>query len=206
MGNTNAKESRSGDAGGSSSHRHHRTSLAPAFDPSATSNDRPSSSHRTRNRASRNDLGTLLGIGATSSSSSRPDPSYERRETKQEREARRLERERIQRVKERERSIREEHVDGGYLVTMGVYVGAEDYSKQVVRQLQVRFPTPQCLPESMLPAEPLLTIVPCCRSRGNSHPSGEGSMILTTSGLNTKSLLLPEASLSPPPARHRQTN
>ncbi|KAJ0119528.1 C2H2 zinc finger protein [Diaporthe amygdali] len=137
MGNTNTKESRSGDAGGSSSHRHHRTSLAPAFDPSATSNDRPSSSHRTRNRASRNDLGTLLGIGATSSSSSRPDPSYERRETKQEREARRLERERIQRVKERERSIREEHVDGGYLVTMGVYVGAEDYSKQVVRQLQI---------------------------------------------------------------------
>ncbi|KAL1867858.1 SNF1-interacting protein [Diaporthe australafricana] len=138
MGNTNAKESRSGDAGGSSSHRHHRTSLAPAFDPSATSNDRPSSSHRSRNRGSRNDLGTLLGIGPTSSSSSsRPDPSYERRETKQEREARRLERERIQRVKERERSIREEHVDGGYLVTMGVYVGAEDYSKQVVRQLQI---------------------------------------------------------------------
>ncbi|KAK7727273.1 SNF1-interacting protein [Diaporthe eres] len=74
---------------------------------------------------------------STSSSSSRPDPSYERRETKQEREARRLERERIQRVKERERSIREEHVDGGYLVTMGVYVGPEDYSKQMVRQLQI---------------------------------------------------------------------
>lgn len=141
MGNTNAKESRSGDAGASSSHRHHRTSLAPAFDPSATSNDRPSSSHRSRNRGSRNDLGTLLGIGQTSSSSSRPDPSYERRETKQEREARRLERERIQRVKERERSIREEHVDGGYLVTMGVYVGPEDYSKQMVRQLQVRHPS-----------------------------------------------------------------
>ncbi|KAG8169858.1 hypothetical protein KVR01_000603 [Diaporthe batatas] len=138
MGNTNAKESRSGDAGPSSSHRHHRTSLAPAFDPSATSNDRPASSHRSRNRASRNDLGTLLGIGQSSSSSaSRPDPSYERRETKQEREARRLERERVQRVKERERSIREEHVDGGYLVTMGVYVGPEDYSKPVVRQLQI---------------------------------------------------------------------
>ncbi|KAI3401997.1 hypothetical protein diail_3971 [Diaporthe ilicicola] len=143
MGNTSTKESRSGDASGSSSHRHHRTSLAPAFDPSATSNDQPSSSHRSRNRASRNDLGTLLGIGPTSSSSnSRPDPSYERRETKQEREARRLERERIQRVKERERSIREEHVDGGYLVTMGVYVGPEDYSKQVVRQLQVKAPLP----------------------------------------------------------------
>ncbi|KUI69995.1 Protein sip-5 [Cytospora mali] len=134
MGNTNAKESRSGDASGSSGHRHHRTSLAPAFDPS--SHDRSSSGHRSRNRASRNDLGTLLGIG-TISSSSRPDPSYERRETKQEREARRLERERIQRVKDRERSIREENVDGGYLVTMGVYVGPEDYSKQVVRQMQI---------------------------------------------------------------------
>ncbi|ROW01280.1 hypothetical protein VMCG_05870 [Cytospora schulzeri] len=138
MGNTNGKESRSGDAGGSSGHRHHRTSLAPAFDPSASSHDRSSSSHRSRNRSSRNDLGTLLGIGPmSSSSSSRPDPSYERRETKQEREARRLERERIQRVKDRERSIREESVDGGYLVTMGVYVGPEDYSKQVVRQIQI---------------------------------------------------------------------
>lgn len=154
MGNTNAKESRSGDAGPSSSHRHHRTSLAPAFDPSATSNDQSSSSHRARNRASRNDLGTLLGIGQTSSSSSRPDPSYERRETKQEREARRLERERIQRVKERERSIREEHVDGGYLVTMGVYVGPEDYSKQVVRQLQVRHPSLYCLKETKITCQP----------------------------------------------------
>lgn len=138
MGNTNGKESRSGEASGSSGHRHHRASLAPAFDPSASSQNRSSSNQRSRNRASRNDLGTLLGIGPMSSS--RPDPSYERRETKQEREARRLERERIQRVKERERSIREEHIDGGYLVTMGVYVGAEDYSKQTVRQLQVRYP------------------------------------------------------------------
>lgn len=138
MGNTNAKESRSGDAGGSSGHRHHRTSLAPAFDTSNSSHDRSSSNHRSRNRTSRNDIGSLLGIGPiSSSSSSRPDPSYERRETKQEREARRLERERIQRVKDRERSIREENVDGGYLVTMGVYVGPEDYSKQVVRQLQI---------------------------------------------------------------------
>lgn len=60
-----------------------------------------------------------------------------RRETKQEREARRLERERVARVKERERSMREEHVDGGYLVTQGVYVGPEDFSKAAVRQLMV---------------------------------------------------------------------
>ncbi|EME41358.1 hypothetical protein DOTSEDRAFT_73692 [Dothistroma septosporum NZE10] len=59
------------------------------------------------------------------------------RETKQEREARRMEKERLARLKERERSLREEHVDGGYLVTLGVYSGPEDFSKAVVRQLQI---------------------------------------------------------------------
>lgn len=33
--------------------------------------------------------------------------------------------------------MREEHVDGGYLVTQGVYVGTEDFNKAVVRQLMV---------------------------------------------------------------------
>ena len=42
-------------------------------------------------------------------------------------------------MKERERSIREEHVDGGYLVTMGTYTAAEDFWKAVVRQLIVSF-------------------------------------------------------------------
>lgn len=66
------------------------------------------------------------------------DPALEpRRETKQEREARRRERERAARIKERERSMKEEHVDGGYLVTQGVYVGPEDFNKAVVRQLMV---------------------------------------------------------------------
>lgn len=65
-------------------------------------------------------------------------PQPERvRETRQEKEARRTERERQARLKERERSMREEGVDGGYLVTLGTYIGAEDYSKPVVRQLQV---------------------------------------------------------------------
>ncbi|KAK3710872.1 SNF1-interacting protein [Vermiconidia calcicola] len=59
------------------------------------------------------------------------------RETKQEREARRLEKERQARVKERERSIREENVDGGYLVTLGTYTGPEDFNKGIVRQLQI---------------------------------------------------------------------
>ncbi|KAL6820537.1 hypothetical protein V8C40DRAFT_250691 [Trichoderma camerunense] len=81
----------------------------------------------------------FLSLGAASGSRSRdrPDAPFEHRETKQEREARKLERERIQRAQDRERSIREEHVDGGYLVTMGTYVGTEDFNKAVVRQLQI---------------------------------------------------------------------
>ena len=60
-----------------------------------------------------------------------------RRESKHEREARKLEKDRIARLKERERSMREEHVDGGYLVTQGVYTGIEDFDKSIVRQLMV---------------------------------------------------------------------
>ena len=67
------------------------------------------------------------------------DPSVleTRRETRQEREARKLEKERVNRAKERDRSLREEHVDAGCLVTLGTYVGPEDFSKSTVRQLQV---------------------------------------------------------------------
>jgi hypothetical protein len=74
-------------------------------------------------RGSRPDL-SFLGIGSSSHAE-----VPERRETKQEREARKL---------EKERSLKEEHVDGGYLVTMGVYTGIEDFNKPVVRQLMVR--------------------------------------------------------------------
>lgn len=81
---------------------------------------------------------SFLSMGSSASRSrENADAPFEHRETKQEREARRLERERIQRAQDRERSIREEHVDGGYLVTMGVYVGTEDFNKAVVRQLQI---------------------------------------------------------------------
>ena len=87
-------------------------------------------------RGSRPDL-SFLGIG---SSTEREVSSLEvRRETKQEREARKLEKERTARLKERERSMKEEHVDGGYLVTQGVYVGTEDYNKAIVRQLMVGY-------------------------------------------------------------------
>lgn len=85
-------------------------------------------------RGSRPDL-SFLGIGVNTD---QDVASLEaRRESKHEREARKAEKERMARLKERERSMREEHVDGGYLVTQGVYVGAEDYNKTVVRQLMV---------------------------------------------------------------------
>jgi len=89
-----------------------------------------------RNRLSRGDL-AFLAVGNAANPSSNQDPPYERRETKQEREARRLERDRIAREKERARSMKEEHVDGGFLVTLGTYTGVEDFSKPTVRQLQV---------------------------------------------------------------------
>ncbi|PGH31351.1 protein SIP5 [[Emmonsia] crescens] len=84
-------------------------------------------------RGSRPDL-SFLGIGPALD---RDGSIVERKETKQERDARRLARERAARIKERERSMREEHVDGGYLVTQGVYTGTEDFNKAVVRQLMI---------------------------------------------------------------------
>jgi hypothetical protein len=93
-------------------------------------------------RTSRQELAALGLPVATSSSSRNPDAPFEHRETRQEREARRLERERIARAKERERSMRDEHVDGGYLVTMGVYSASEDFNKSIVRQLLVRINHP----------------------------------------------------------------
>jgi predicted glutamine amidotransferase len=86
-------------------------------------------------RGSRHDL-SFLHLGR---SRAEEQPQPERvRETRQEKEARRTERERQARLKERERSMLEENVDGGFLVTLGTYIGPEDYSKPVVRQLQVR--------------------------------------------------------------------
>lgn len=87
-------------------------------------------------RGSRSDLSSLLGIG-TSTDRYIEGSEGGRRETKQEREARKLEKERIARERECERSTREESVDGGYVVTQGVYTGIEDYNKAVVRLLMV---------------------------------------------------------------------
>ncbi|KAI0096264.1 hypothetical protein GGR51DRAFT_568483 [Nemania sp. FL0031] len=128
MGNTHTKEERDGS--------HHRGSGPEPGSSSLLGPGRHGESHGTR-RSSRPDL-SPLGIAVTGASTSRQqDAPFERRETKQEREARKLEKERVARIKERERSMREEHVDGGFLVTMGIYTASEDFSKPAVRQLQI---------------------------------------------------------------------
>lgn len=109
---------------------------------SSTSNQPPAQGLDRNRRMSRGDL-SLLGITGSSMSSRdrnrrREDAPFVHRETKAEREARKLAREREIRAVERERSMKEENVDGGYLVTLGTYTGTEDYSKPVVRQLLVR--------------------------------------------------------------------
>lgn len=110
---------------------------SPSYPPSLDRPSHPVYNVRT-GRGSRPDLSTLLGMRGNAV----PDTASleTRRETKQEREARKLEKERVAREKERERSMREESVDGGYLVTQGVYTGIEDYNKGVVRQLMVGYP------------------------------------------------------------------
>ncbi|PHH64481.1 hypothetical protein CDD81_4556 [Ophiocordyceps australis] len=126
MGNSNAKESRS--AGNAETAAEARGRRAEDIEPV-----------RHRNRISRGDLGNLFTLQSSSRSRDRDRQTapFERRETRQERDARRLERDRVARAKERDRSMREEHVDGGYLVTLGTYTGIEDFSKPVVRQLQI---------------------------------------------------------------------
>jgi hypothetical protein len=132
MGNSQTKEARghpdSRASGGNSPTRRQEPSSTPP-EPSA----RSLLSSRQRG-GSRPDF-SFLGIG---SNGDQDVTSLEqRRENKAEREARKAEKERQARLKERERSMREENVDGGYVVTQGVYVGVEDYNKTIVRQLMV---------------------------------------------------------------------
>lgn len=129
MGNTHTKEVRGGSRAGAQGSR---VDLGGSSSGAGYHGELPD---RLR-RGSRPELGINLPFGG-SSNSRQPDAPFEHRETKQEKEARRLERERVARAKERERSMKEEHVDGGYLVTMGVYTASEDFNKPVVRQLQV---------------------------------------------------------------------
>lgn len=144
MGNSATKEHRPPTARiQPSDARQHLSSTGLGSDPSSLPPPPPPPDHdpshsvynERTGRGSRTDLSTMLGMR----NGPPPDgPTLEgRRATKQEREARKLEAERVAREKERKRSMKEEHVDGGYLVTQGVYTGVEDYNKGVVRQLMV---------------------------------------------------------------------
>jgi len=137
MGNSATKEQRDlppplqpPDSGQSSSH--HTTGPDSSTHDPRSEQSYPQLGHDVR--TNRPDFLSTLGV-------TNPDRQASglevRKETKQEREARKLEKERIARAKERERSMREEHVDGGYVVTQGVYTGTEDYNKGIVRQLMV---------------------------------------------------------------------
>ena len=152
MGNSATKEQRAGLSQGRSSHHHHRLGTPPGQSPSSSSGQLPTDQaaqgiYASRHgRSSRSELSSLLGLGSNNDRD--PMTLEQRRESKQERETKRLERERIAREKERTRSMRDEHVDGGFLVTQGVYTGIEDYSKAVVRRLMVglgRHTFQQCL-------------------------------------------------------------
>lgn len=131
---------------------------------------RPGPSTRPRG-GSRPDF-SFLGIGGSSDQDA--TSLEQRRETKVEREARKAEKERAARLKERERSMKEEHVDGGYLVTQGVYVGTEDFDKTTVRQLMV---------STHLKGGKRSLI--CSRLSGVWHLSGEDSMTSRNLGLST---------------------
>ena len=132
MGNNSTKESRGPESPSLGNRRPESAGGATSGPTSPTERPHVYSTRATRT-SSRPDL-SFLGIGSSSNTHS---DVPERRETKQEREARKLEKERVARAKERERSIKEEHVDGGFLVTMGVYTGTEDFNKAIVRQLMV---------------------------------------------------------------------
>lgn len=128
MGNSSTKEARPQSRNGN------RRSSDNTSSPSDNADSRPQL-HGPRSSRHRQDS-TFLALGSGSGT-----PGAEpRKETKQEREARKAKKEQSLRLKERERSLREEGVDGGYLVTLGTYTGPEDFSKTVVRQLMVRVP------------------------------------------------------------------
>ncbi|KAK6615726.1 SIP5 [Botrytis cinerea] len=114
------------DSHGGDRHRHHDAGTSGQASPS----DHDPYPSRTGRGSRRNLVASIVGGGSN-------NELPERKETAAERQMRRLERERVARVEERERSIREEHVDGGYLVTMGVYTGPEDFNKAIVRQLMI---------------------------------------------------------------------
>lgn len=136
MGSSSSKESKASSTPSSlrnvSGHGHHAPGQPSPAQPSPQDRQASLIFAQRYARGGRPDL-PFLGLVRDNAQSNSDRP----RETKPEREARKAERERQARLKERERSMREEHVDGGYLVTLGTYTGPEDFDKSIVRQLQV---------------------------------------------------------------------
>lgn len=137
MGNSQAKEAQAPVRGHA-----RRSSSNAATSPTATGPVGPvherTGSGVYSSRSGRGSRADISFLGIRGAETVERDPALEpRRETKAEREARKLEKERVIRAQEREKSLREEGVDGGFLVTLGVYTGPEDFSKPTVRQLQV---------------------------------------------------------------------
>jgi hypothetical protein len=183
MGNSQAKESRpSSSRGHARRHSSNNAALSASTAPGASQDASAAAMYSSRGgRSSRPDL-SFLGLGTAGPSTDR-DPALEpRRETRAEREARKLEKERVVRAQERDRSIREEGVDGAYLVTLGTYTGPEDFSKPIVRQLQVRLPSFSGAPPPR-PSPPLTR----CRLSDDWRPSGRASTTTPTRGPNTSS-------------------
>ena len=145
MGNTAAKEERRQAPQYQNPLSGGRSSSSPQPRPSSLGPFSPDGSHAIyasrHGRGSRPELSALLGLGPSARDERTPEVILEqRRENRAEREAKKQERERVARERERERSLQEESVDGGFLVTQGVYTGVEDFSRPVVRQLMVRHP------------------------------------------------------------------
>lgn len=140
MGSNSSKNSQQQQrSSGPTSLRHSGDAPAPGQpSPTAQAAAERLATHIYSSRQSRGSRPDLSFLGINRDRESQAAAPERPRETKQEREARKLEKERQARLKERERSIREEGVDGGFLVTLGTYTGSEDFSKGIVRQLQVR--------------------------------------------------------------------
>lgn len=127
MGNSSTKEARPQS-------RNDNQNRTPDQDPSQSDAGAARSTLQPQRGSRGRHEGSFLGLVGASATRD----TDARKETRQERDARRAKKEAAARLRERERSLREESVDGGYLVTLGTYTGPEDFSKPTVRQLMVR--------------------------------------------------------------------
>ncbi|KAI5782632.1 hypothetical protein EDC01DRAFT_751610 [Geopyxis carbonaria] len=134
MGNSSTKERSASpvDGGQGSSSRRHRHNGDPSSS-SLPTLGRLNEGYSSRSRSRHNLESTLFGLGVGSNRETR---ERDREAEKQARELRRQERER-ERLKERERSLKEDRVDGGFLVTQGVYTGTEDFKDKIVRHFMI---------------------------------------------------------------------